>query len=98
MGNEKAEEIEEVEYKIYDATETMDKEIFNIRRIKSNTYQIYGESVERTFNLINISTDEGMMKLISYLRKIGVDDRLHEMGAKDGDIVTLCDFEFEYFE
>ena len=76
----------------------MDKEIFNIRRIKSNTYQIYGESVERTFNLINISTDEGMMKLISYLRKIGVDDRLHEMGAKDGDIVTLCDFEFEYFE
>jgi GTP-binding protein len=38
------------------------------------------------------------MKLISYLRKIGVDDKLHEMGAKDGDIVTLCDFEFEYFE
>ena len=96
--NEKVEEVEEVEYKVYDATQTMDKEIFNIRRIKSNTYQIYGESVERTFNLINISTDEGMMKLISYLRKIGVDDRLHEMGAKDGDIVTLCDFEFEYFE
>lgn len=94
----KVEEVEEVEYKVYDATETMDKEIFNIRRVKSNTYQIYGESVERTFSLINISTDEGMMKLISYLRKIGVDDKLHEMGAKDGDIVTLCDFEFEYFE
>ena len=94
----KVEEVEEVEYKVYDATKTIDKEIFNIRRVKSNTYQIYGESVERTFNLINISTDEGMMKLISYLRKIGVDDKLHEMGAKDGDIVTLCDFEFEYFE
>ena len=94
----KVEEVEEVEYKVYDATETMDKEIFSIRRVKSNTYQIYGESVERTFSLINISTDEGMMKLISYLRKIGVDDKLHEMGAKDGDIVTLCDFEFEYFE
>ena len=98
VENEKVEEVEEVEYKVYDATQTLDKEIFNIRRIKSNTYQIYGESVERTFSLINISTDEGMMKLISYLRKIGVDDRLHEMGAKDGDIVTLCDFEFEYFE
>lgn len=94
------EEVEEeiLDMKIYDATDNADKEIFNIKRIKSNTYLIYGESVERTFNLINLSTDEGMMKLISYLRKIGVDDKLHEMGAKDGDIVTLCDFEFEYFE
>ena len=47
--------------------------------------------------MTNISTDEGMMRLITHLRKLGVDDRLEAMGAQDGDIVRLCDFEFEYF-
>ena len=41
---------------------------------------------------------EGMDKLIKYLNKIGVDEALHKAGAKDGDTVKLCDFEFEYFE
>lgn len=84
-------------YKIYDAHEE-EKDIFKIRKIKSDTYQIYGQSIERTYALINISTDEGLMKLISYLKKVGVEEELKRMGAKDGDTVLLCDFEFEYFE
>ena len=52
--------------------------------------------IERTYKLINLSTDEGLLKLLNYMRKIGVDDRLRAMGAKDGDTVILCDFEFEY--
>lgn len=91
------EDVNSNEFKLYNAIEE-EKEIFNIRRIKSDTYQIYGESIERTYALINISTDEGIMKLISYLKKVGVDDKLKEMGAQDGDTVILCDFEFEYFE
>ncbi len=78
----------------------LDKEetIFNIRKEKEHLFIIYGERVERTYDLINISTDEGMMRLITYLNKIGVDQKLKEMGAKDGDIVKLKEFEFEYFE
>ena len=53
---------------------------------------------KRTYNLINLSTDEGMLKLLDYLRRIGVDDELRRLGAKDGDTVTLCDFEFDYIE
>ena len=52
----------------------------------------------RTYNLINISTDEGMLRLLTYLNKIGVDDKLHEIGAKTGDTVKIADFEFEYYE
>ena len=59
--------------------------------------QIRGEKIERTYSLINLSTDEGISKLLSILRNLGVDDTLKEMGLVDGDIVTLCDFEFEYF-
>ncbi|MEG0033962.1 MAG: GTPase ObgE [Bacilli bacterium] len=85
------------ESKVYDAKKD-EKPLFEIRRIKTDTYEIYGESIERTYKLINITTDEGMMKLISYLRKIGIDQKLKEMDAKDGDTVILCDFEFEYIE
>lgn len=83
--------------KIYEA-KAIHKDIFKIQRVKSNTYKLYGDSIERTYSMINLSTDEGLMKLISYLRKIGVDEKLKEAGAKDGDTVLLCDFEFEYLE
>ncbi|MGP1414053.1 MAG: GTPase ObgE [Bacillales bacterium] len=82
--------------KVYDAHE--DEDIYNIDKIDDNTFVISGERVERTYDLINISTDEGMMKLITYLNKIGIDDKLREMGAKDGDFVKLKDFTFEYFD
>jgi Obg family GTPase CgtA-like protein len=35
---------------------------------------------------------------MTYLRKIGVEERLQKVGARDGDTVVLCDFEFEYIE
>lgn len=75
-----------------------DDKIFEIEKVKDHVFEIKGERVERTYNLINLSTDEGMMRLITYLNKIGVDAKLYEMGAKDGDTVKLCDFEFDYFE
>lgn len=83
--------------KVYDAKKDLKPE-FEIRRTGSREFRIFGERIERTYSLINLSTDEGLMKLLSVLRNIGVEDRLREMGAKDGDTVVLCDFEFEYFE
>ena len=82
---------------IIDATKKDDR-IFYIQKINEHTFEIKGERVLRTYSLINISTDEGMMKLITYLNKIGVDEELKRLGAKDEDIVKISDFEFEYFE
>ena len=85
------------EVKVYNAYESQ-KPIFEIKHEKDHVFRIVGESIERTYNLINISTDEGMMKLISYLEKIEIEKALKEKGAVDGDTVILCDFEFEYLE
>jgi len=71
---------------------------FEVVLEKEGVYRIVGEKVERTYHLINLSTDEGLMKLMVYLRKIGVEERLQKVGAKDGDTVILCDFEFEYIQ
>ncbi len=90
-------ETKDQEVKVYDAKKDLKPE-FEIKKTKPHEYVIYGERIERTYSLVNISTDEGLMKLISILRNIGVDDKLHEMGAQDGDTIILCDFEFEYFE
>lgn len=74
------------------------KEIFKINKIKEGLFLITGERVERTFDLINITTEEGIMRLINYLNNIGVNEKLIELGAKNGDIVKLKSFEFEFFE
>jgi len=83
--------------KVYDAYKQA-KPIFEILHEKDHVFRIVGESVERTYSLINISTDEGLLKLINYLRKIDVETALREKGAVNGDSVFLCDFEFEYLE
>ena len=89
-------ENKEEEIKVYNAYDDAKKE-YEIVRTGPHSYQIIGERIERTYSLINLSTDEGISKLLSILRNLGVDDTLKEMGLEDGDIVTLCDFEFEYF-
>ena len=82
--------------KVYDATS--EEPIFTITKTDDHTFVISGTRVERTYDIINISTDEGMMRLITYLNKIGVDKQLHQMGAKDGDTVKLKDFSFDFYE
>lgn len=91
------EENKEEGIRVYEAKED-DRGDYEIVRKDAHTFVIQGERVERTYSLINLSTDEGLLKLLDYLRRLGVDDRLKEMGAQDGDTVMLCDFEFEYIE
>ena len=61
-------------------------------------FEILGERVVRTKRLINLKTDEGMDRLLSYLDRIGIDRALKNAGCKNGDTVVLDDFAFEYFE
>ncbi len=86
------EEIEEV------TTFTFKEETkFNIRKEKG-VFIVEGYEVEKIYKKINITTDEGIMKLATILNKIGVEDALRKNGIKDGDTVRICDFEFEYYE
>lgn len=87
---------EEDKEKVYDLKN--EEELFTIVKEKEGLFKIVGDRVIRTYRLINLTTDEGMMKLLTYLNKIGIDDALKEAGAKDGDTVQLDDFVFDYFE
>ena len=87
-------EEEELDHKTY----TMEEEepFFTVERIKNHVWNIGGEKMLKYYRMTNISTDEGMMLLMSKIRSLRIDDVLENMGAEDGDIVILDDFEFEY--
>lgn len=74
------------------------KKPFVIMKDQDGNFRIVGEEVLKVYNKINHKTEEGEMKLLSYLNNIGVDDELVRLGAKDGDVVELGDYEFEYFK
>ncbi len=85
---------EKEEVKIIDATQ---KEPFKITHPEAHHYVISGDEIEKTYLMINLSTDEGVLRLLKILRDLKVEQKLQEMGAEDGDSVTLLDFEFTYF-
>ncbi len=61
-----------------------------------NTWLISGLWLERLFENINFDDYESRNYFDLQLRKCGLFARLEEMGIQDGDVVNICDFEFEY--
>ncbi len=68
---------------------------FTIEKI-NDYYVIHGEEIERLFKMTKFNSEEGMLRFAKKLRKLGIDDELDKMGAKEGDIVKILDFDFEY--
>ena len=90
------EQEEQLDNKVYSLPD--DESEFEIKHPTQNTWVITGDKIIKFYKMTNISTDDGMMKLLTRLRKLKVDDKLEELGAKDGDLVILDDFTFEYYK
>ena len=56
------------------------------------------KKLEKLFNMTNFDRDEAVMKFARQLRGMGVDEALRARGAKDGDIVRIGKFEFEFVD
>ena len=61
-----------------------------------DTWVILGKEVEKLLRMTRFTTDEAANRFANKLRKMGIDAKLRELGAKDGDTVRILDFEFEY--
>lgn len=71
---------------------------FIIRKVAEHRFVISGERIEKLYKMTNLSDDQGFLYLTSTMRKMGVDDELIKLGARDGDQVELLDYTFEYYE
>lgn len=62
----------------------------------NKVYVVTGSFVDRLLNSVNIHDADSLRYFHKVLRNKGVLDEIREMGIKDGDMVRLNDFEFEY--
>ncbi len=82
---------------VYYGYETQERP-FVISRADDASWVLSGEKLEKLFVMTNMERDESIMKFARQLRGMGVDDALRERGAKDGDLVRIGKFEFEFVD
>lgn len=69
------------------------------RIIKDNeTWVVTGDNLEKLLKMTRFNSDESALRFARKLKRLGVDDELKALGAKEGDTVRILDQEFEYEE
>lgn len=71
---------------------------FTVEQDEDGTWVLSGEKLERLFKMTNMDHEESTLRFARQLRGMGVDDALREKGAKNGDLVQIDDFTFEFVE
>lgn len=72
------------------------EEPYEIEKESDDLWVLKGKEVEKLFKMTKFSSEEGMLRFAKKLRRMGVDDKLRELGAKEGDQVRILDFYFDY--
>ena len=73
-----------------------DKDEFEIEVIDGE-YVISGPAVERLMGRVNIQDNESMHYFQKQLSQLGIEERLKQMGIKEGDSVKILEWEFEWY-
>lgn len=88
---------------IYNEDEMLSHVLYKFEKEKPYTIEktddcfiIHGDEVERLFRMTKFESDESILRFARQIRKMGIDDELEKLGAKEGDIVKILDFSFEY--
>ena len=72
-----------------------DDDEYTISR-EDGMFVIKGEAVERVMRRVNIADNESLYYFQKSLDELGVNQKLKDMGIKEGDIVKICDYELEW--
>lgn len=90
------EEVEEAEEKkVY--TLKKEEEGFSVR-IENGVYVVEGPSVEKILRRANLEDNESLYYFQKSIRFLGVEDKLRQMGIKEGDTVKFMDWEMEWYD
>lgn len=65
---------------------------------EDDTWVVRGEKVEKLLRMTRFTSDEAALRFAGKLRRMGIDDELRTLGAKEGDTIRILDYEFEYTE
>lgn len=87
--------VDEESFEDYVLFKYQKKEPFKIEKI-NDEYIISGDAIEKLFRMTKFNTEEGILRFAKKLTRMGVDERLEQMGAKQGDIIKILDYSFEF--
>ncbi len=65
---------------------------------ENGKWVISGERVEKLFKMTKLTSTEAISGFTKKLRTMGIDDKLKEIGAKEGDTVKISGYEFTYID
>ena len=86
------------EFEDYVLYEFKHEKPYKITHPGQNKWVISGPELEKLLKMTRFNSDEAALRFAKKLQRLGVDDELKAMGAKEGDIVCILDQEFEYEE
>lgn len=72
------------------------EEPYTISRDYDGVWVVRGDEVEKLLKMTRFNTDEAIARFANKLRKMGIDDKLVELGVQEGDRVRILDYEFEF--
>ena len=71
------------------------EEPFTITK-EDDCWVISGDEIERIFKMTKFSSDEAAYRFAKKLKRMGIDDKLRELGAEENDQVRILNFYFNY--
>lgn len=84
----------EKEEKIYTLEE---KEEISVKK-ENEIYIVSGTLVEKLMRTVNLADNESLHYFHKRLNEMGINQKLKELGIRDGDIVQISDYELEWEE
>ena len=87
------EELFEIEDRVVYTLEEEEK--FTVEKV-DGIFIVKGKAVESLMRRVNIADNESLYYFHKSLINLGVDDKLREMGIKQGDTVKILDYELEW--
>jgi GTPase len=76
--------------------ELVPEEAFGVERDADGAFVITGPRIERLAAVTNFDSDEALARFERTLAKMGVEKKLRELGAAEGDTVRIGQYEFTY--
>ena len=71
------------------------EEPFTITK-EDDCWVISGDEIERIFKMTKFSSEEAAYRFAKKLKRLGIDDKLKELGAEENDQVRILNFYFNY--
>lgn len=83
---------------IVEYTYTADETLFEINRADDGVYNLTGDRLKKIFLMTDFSKDQSIKRFARILRSLGIDKELRDKGVKNGDLVRIFEYEFEFID